>query len=182
VAAPRQELDNYRAWHARHGTARPVFQLAFRWLADHSSTAPVELTLVHGDFRNGNLLVHPERGLVAVLDWELAHVGDPVSDLGWMCVNSWRYGERGKVVGGFGDVAGLLEGYRSAGGREVDAQHLFWWQVMGTLKWGVICESMVHAWLVGEDDQIERAAVGRRASEAEIDLLELLAPGARAVR
>lgn len=155
-----------------------MFELAASWLAEHAPVTPAELTLVHGDFRNGNLLVDAERGLTAVLDWELAHVGDPASDLGWLCVNSWRFGERDRVVGGFGDVDDLLAGYRSGGGREIEPQRLRWWQVMGTLKWGVICESMVQTWLCGEDEALERAAIGRRASEAEIDLLDLIAPQA----
>jgi aminoglycoside phosphotransferase (APT) family kinase protein len=72
---------------------------------------PAELRLVHGDFRHGNLMVHAERGLAAVLDWELAHLGDPMEDLGWICVNSWRFGNIDKPVGGFGEYADLFAGY-----------------------------------------------------------------------
>jgi len=49
-------------------------------------------------------------------------------------------------------------------------------KVLGTLKWGVVCETMLHAWLTGNERDIEKAVIGRRASEAEIDLLTLLAP------
>lgn len=174
-AGPAAELEHLRAWHARHGTARPVFQLALQWLQAHRPPEPAALSLVHGDFRNGNLLVDAA-GLTGVLDWELAHVGDPASDLGWLCVNSWRFGVREQVVGGFGSLQQLAAGY-GAGGGVFDAQRVHWWQVAGTLRWGVICESMLHAWLTGaEGDNIERAAIGRRASETEIDLLELIAP------
>ncbi|MNG14467.1 hypothetical protein D3C84_982190 [compost metagenome] len=51
-----------------------------------------------------------------------------------------------------------------------------WWEVLGTLKWGIVCEAMVHAWLSGRERDVEKAAIGRRASEAESDLLALLAP------
>jgi aminoglycoside phosphotransferase (APT) family kinase protein len=78
-------------------------------------------------------------------------------------------------VGGFGHWAQLFDGYRSAGGT-VDEARVRWWQVLGSLRWGVICESMGHAWLSGAEPVMEKAAIGRRASEAEIDLLELLLP------
>jgi aminoglycoside phosphotransferase (APT) family kinase protein len=176
---PRAEVQHLADWHARHGTVRPVFQLALRWLADQAP-ADVVPALVHGDFRNGNLMVDldAEGGqLVGVLDWELAHLGDPMADLGWLGVNSWRYGRHQRPVGGFGHWAQLFDGYRSAGGT-VDEARVHWWQVLGSLRWGVICESMGQAWLSGAEPVMEKAAIGRRASEAEIDLLDLLLPRA----
>ena len=75
---------------------------------------------MHGDFRHGNLIIGPD-GVRAVLDWELAHTGDPMEDLGWICVNSWRFGEIDKPVGGFGTREELFAGYEAAG-RRVDAR------------------------------------------------------------
>lgn len=177
---PRAEVEHLRQWHARHGTARPVFQLALRWLQD-SAPADVAPTLVHGDFRNGNLLVDLDDAgaapLRAVLDWELAHLGDPMADLGWLMVNAWCFGQAQRPVGGFGLTAELFDGYRAAGG-VVDVARVMWWQVLGTLRWGVICESMGHAWASGAEPALEKAAIGRRASENEIDLLALIAPDA----
>ncbi len=160
--------------HRGHGTSRPVFELAFQWLSRNAPPDDVPPVLVHGDFRNGNLMVGVQ-GLVGVLDWELAHFGDPMEDLGGLCVNTWRFGRAELPVGGFGTRADLFAGYEEAGGR-VDAQRVFWWEVLGTLKWGIVCEAMAHAWLSGEERDVEKAAIGRRASEAEIDLLALLAP------
>ena len=97
---------------------RPVFELALRWLRDHDPGPSTEVTLVHGDFRHGNLIIGPD-GVRAVLDWELAHFGDPMEDLGWICVNSWRFGEIDKPVGGFGSREELFAGYEEAG-RKVD--------------------------------------------------------------
>jgi len=101
---------------------RPVFELALRWLHDRDPGPSPEVTLVHGDFRHGNLIIGPE-GLRAVLDWELAHTGDPMEDLGWICVNSWRFGEIDKPVGGFGSREQLFAGYEAAG-RRVDAERV----------------------------------------------------------
>ena len=153
---------------------KPVFELALRWLADHDPGPPDEVTLVHGDFRHGNLIIGPD-GVRAVLDWELAHLGDPMEDLGWICVNSWRFGEIDKPVGGFGSREDLYAGYRSAG-RKLDPQRVRFYEVLGTLRWGVMCGGMMQRFRTGPDHSMERAMIGRRASETEIDLLRLLAP------
>jgi aminoglycoside phosphotransferase (APT) family kinase protein len=168
------ERAHYEMRHRASGWPKPVFELALQWLKAHEIGAPPRLCLVHGDFRNGNLIVD-ETGLRAVLDWELAHLGDPMEDLGWICVNSWRFGRHDLPVGGFGTREQLFAGYREGGG-QVDEQRVHHWEVLGTLKWGVMCEGMAQAWLSGAERQVERAAIGRRASEAEIDLLCLLAP------
>ena len=176
-APPVDELTHYEGQYRSHGLRQPVFELAFNWLKAQAPADSVPQALVHGDFRNGNLIVG-EDGLRAVLDWELAHFGDPMEDLGWLCVNSWRYGRLELPVGGFGAREELFAGYEEAGGR-VDVQRVHYWEVLGTLKWGVICQSMAHSYLSGAERNAERAAIGRRASEAEIDLLELLAPRPR---
>ncbi len=155
---------------------RPVFELALRWLRERDPGPSPEVTLVHGDFRHGNLIIGPE-GLRAVLDWELAHTGDPMEDLGWICVNSWRFGEIDKPVGGFGTREELFAGYETAG-RRVEAERVKFWEVMGTLRWGVMCCGMMQRFRKGPEHSIERAMIGRRSSETEIDLLRLLAPRA----
>ena len=73
------------------GEPHPAFELGLRWLAEARAPRPTPPALVHGDFRNGNFIVGPD-GMRAVLDWELAHLGDPIEDLGWLCVKSWRFG------------------------------------------------------------------------------------------
>ena len=114
-------------------------------------------------------------GSAAVLDWELAHLGDPAEDLGWLCVKSWRFGETEHPVGGFGDVADLTAAYEAAGGRPADPARLRWWESFGTLKWGVICEIQAQTHLQGLVRSVELATLGRRIAEMEWDLLELLA-------
>ncbi|WP_405228791.1 phosphotransferase family protein [Lentisalinibacter sediminis] len=164
-------LSAYRQRYDGYGHARPVFELAFRWL-ENRLPEPVEPVLVHGDFRNGNLVVD-EQGLVGVLDWELAHRGDPMEDLGWITVNSWRFGMSHRPVGGFGRRRDLLRGYREAGGT-ADEQRMRYWQLMGSLKWGVMCMTMAEIYRRGVDRSVERAAIGRRVSEAEIDMLNII--------
>lgn len=173
---PLAELERFAQTHRAFGEPKPVFELALHWLRQRLPQGDSRpLRLVHGDFRNGNLIVDAN-GLRAVLDWELAHLGDPMEDLGWLCVNSWRFGRHEFEVGGFGRLDDLLAGYRAAGGT-ADEASVRLWQVFGTLKWGIICESMALKHLSGTEPGIERAAIGRRASETEIDLLELLGAG-----
>jgi len=174
-APARAELAAYLERHRSQRVARPVFELAFRWLEDHLPARAVEPRLVHGDFRHGNLMIG-EEGVRAVLDWELAHLGDPMEDLGWICVNSWRFGNVDLPVGGFGTREELFAGYEAGGGGRVDPQAVRFWEVLGTLKWGVMCDGMAASFLSGRERNVERAAIGRRASETEIDLLGLLAP------
>ena len=160
-----------QAFLDQYGNVSPVLQLGLNWLRDNPRTAPWR-TLVHGDFRNGNLLVD-EQGLVAVLDWELAHLGDPVQDLGYITANVWRFGAV-QPVGGFGEYADLLAGYASVTGHTPAMQDIHYWQVHAALSWGMVCLLMLEMYRSGRDASLERAAVGRRLSEAEIDLLVLL--------
>jgi aminoglycoside phosphotransferase (APT) family kinase protein len=153
------------------GEPHPVFELAFRRLAAERPAAR-RRTVVHGDFRNGNLIVGPE-GVRAVLDWELAHAGDPVEDLGWLCVKAWRFGSP-LPAGGFGTYDDLLDAYEKASGHPVDRDALRWWETFGVLKWGVICVMQTMRHLRGGAASVELAAIGRRVCENEWDLLELL--------
>ncbi|MBI3737072.1 phosphotransferase family protein [Candidatus Sumerlaeota bacterium] len=167
----RDLIRRNRDLYDRYDHPHPVFDLAFRWLEDRVTESP-RMTLVHGDFRNGNFIVGPE-GIRAVLDWELAHVGDPMEDLGWICVNSWRFGNMDKPVGGFGEREDFYRAYEQAGG-VVDRGRIHFWEILGTLKWGIVCMTMCDIFRSGRDRSLERAAIGRRASETEIDLLRLI--------
>lgn len=166
----RTQLQRYRDLYDAYDYPHPVFELAFRWLEPRLGRG-AHATLVHGDFRNGNLLVSPN-GVEAVLDWELTHIGDPLEDIGWICVNSWRFGVSEKLVGGFGDLSELLDGYEAAGGARFTPDDVKPWTVFGSLKWGIMCMTMYQGFRM--DGSVERAAIGRRSSEAEIDLVNLL--------
>lgn len=153
------------------GEPHPAFELAFRWLGANRPE-PSPQTVVHGDFRNGNLIIGSE-GIRAVLDWELAHIGDPLEDLGWLCVKAWRFGSP-LEVGGFGTVDQLVRAYRSAGGVDVERDALRWWEVLGTLRWGIICIVQALTHTSGAVRSVELATIGRRVCEVEWDLLEML--------
>ena len=166
------QLTSYEQSYRETGVCRPIFDLAMVWLRENapSPTSPV---LVHGDFRLGNIMVD-ETGLAAVLDWELCHLGDPREDVAWMCANSWRFGNNEKRLGGFGDVEPLLEAYATAGGAEFSARDIDWWEMLSSMKWGVMCMGMYESFRSGANQSVERAAIGRRVSETEMDLINLL--------
>jgi aminoglycoside phosphotransferase (APT) family kinase protein len=151
----------------------PTFEKAYAWLVANRP-ARSATTIVHGDLRMGNLIVGTD-GLRAVIDWELVHVGDPLEDLGWLCVKAWRFGEP-LEVGGLGTIDQLVDAYERSGGRPVDRDALHWWLVQKTLQWGIGCMGQAHVHLSGAVRSHELAAIGRRVAEQEWDLIELLAP------
>jgi len=166
------ELEKYETVYRNLGARRPILEAAFKWLK--AKAPPLDRpVMLHGDFRNGNLMFQPEAGLAAVLDWELVHIGDPAEDMGWLCTASWRFGGA-KPVGGFGDYADLLAGYEAAGGTPIPLERVLYWQMLGSLKWGVMCEGMYSSYANGSDTSVERPMIGRRTSECEIDLMALL--------
>jgi aminoglycoside phosphotransferase (APT) family kinase protein len=166
-----QSLDRMFTNYRRFGVDSPVFDLAFAWLRERVADRP-PTNIVHGDFRSGNFLVAPD-GLVAVLDWELAHLGDGHEDLGWLCCNSWRFGVWDRPVGGFGQRDELYAAYEAAGGGPVDRERAAFWEVFGTLKWGIACLQLGDDHVSGRLRNVERAAIGRRVSEVELDLMHL---------
>ena len=176
LALPSGRTDEAHARMNAHyrsfGVASPVLDLALAWLAERCGVA-APASIVHGDFRSGNFIVD-ENGLAAVLDWELAHLGEGAEDLGWLCVNAWRFGVWQKPVGGFGERAALYDAYAEAGGARIDRGRAHFWEVWGTLRWGLSCLQLGHDHVSGRVKSVERAAIGRRVSEVELDLLHLI--------
>ena len=166
------QLEDLYSTYQSFEQPSPVFEYAYLWLKEQDF-GNFQESLVHGDFRLGNIIVNAE-GLQSIIDWELAHIGNPLQDLGWVCGNSWRFGKNDKVVGGFGELEDLLEGYNSVSKLKVNKEMVRCWQVFGTFRWGVICLIQAYAHLNGTINSIEKAAIGRRVSETEIDIVDLL--------
>ena len=155
----------------RAGMPLPALELALRWArANHAAAA--RTTLVHGDFRTGNFIVGTE-GIRAVLDWEIAHVGDPMEDLGYVCMRTWRFGGP-HPVGGFGAREDLFAAYEQASGQAVDTRQVRFWEVVGAMRWALGCVRRAHAWRHQQERKLEFAAVGRRIEEPIHDLLDVI--------
>jgi aminoglycoside phosphotransferase (APT) family kinase protein len=166
--AANEPLEGLRAAYDELREPLPTVEIALKWLERHrpDDVAP---TVVHGDFRTGNLIIDP-MGLRAVLDWERVHRGDPREDLGWLCVKCWRFGSP-HPVGGFGSIADLLDGYAEVAGTRPDPEAVRWWQIYGTANWAVGCRTMAERHLSGQTPSVELAAIGRRVCEQEHDVL-----------
>lgn len=150
---------------------RPAVEVGLRWLRENRPAKRPD-ALVHGDFRLGNVLVDGA-GIRGVLDWELAHLGDPIEDLGWLCVRAWRFGAQPPVAG-IGTREQLLDGYERAMGTRPSDAELHWWETYGTLRWLVLSRFQAQRHLGGSENSIELAAIGRRVCESEYDLLLIL--------
>lgn len=171
--APRTDpLEEHQQVFESLGCPSAAVGLAFRLLRDCPPRRSGSPVIVHGDFRNGNLIVG-EEGIRAVLDWELVHLGDPLDDLGWLCTQAWSFGGP-DPVGGIGSYEDLLDGYESVAGWRPELDDLWWWQLLGSVRWAVAC--MRAAARVATDDgrTIDAAALARRSSENEIDILRVI--------
>jgi aminoglycoside phosphotransferase (APT) family kinase protein len=166
------QLDRYRQVLHDVGASHPAFELAIRWLEANRPPPGGRIAVVHGDFRLGNVIVN-DSGLAAVIDWELAHLGDPMEDLGWLCVKAWRFGSKPPVAG-IGEYRELFDAYEDAARVKVDADIVRWWEMLGTLKWGIMCIMQATAHFTGLERSHELAAIGRRVCENEFDLLQML--------
>lgn len=154
------------------GWPLPAVELGLRWLRANAP-GPAPARLVHGDFRLGNFIVDAD-GLAAVIDWELAHLGDPAEDVGWLCIRSWRFGNDDREVAGVGSLDEFLDAYEAAGGEAIDRERIRYWEVFGNAKWAVICARQAADHLEGVRRSHELASLGRRICEPEWDMLELI--------
>ena len=171
-----EQLAEWRDRLDDMGDTTATFEWAFRWLAAHRPP-PTSPRLVHGDFRMGNLIVD-QSGLAAVLDWELVHIGEVCEDLAWFCIRAWRFGAPQALgAGGLGSVESFLSAYEEAAGVDLDRDAFRWWLTVATLRWGVICRFQAERHLSGHTPSVELAAIGRRVSETEWDVLDLLQGG-----
>lgn len=167
-----EQVELYRRAYDACDHPQPVIELGFRWAEDHLP-ATQRLTVVHGDFRLGNLICGRER-INAVIDWEIAALGDPLQDLGWLCVKTWRFGGRAPV-GGIGARADLFAAYGRAAGMAVDPAHVRFWEAFGSVKWAVMCLMKGQEHHRTGKRSVEQLAIGRRMEEPLHDFLQLLA-------
>ena len=160
-------------YYDRYGEHQPVMEYVARWLDCHRPSAGERVPL-HGDFRNGNMLVGTD-GIRAVLDWECAHLGDHHEDFGWFCTRSWRFGNEHLAAGGFGQRETLYQAYEAAGGRTIDREAARWWELFGLFRWANFNVMQVHGHVSGRRRSPRFAACGRNICLMELDMLRIIA-------
>ena len=165
-------LDRFAGELESVGEPHPALEFGLRWLRENRPE-PLPDLVAHGDFRIGNVVVS-ERGLLAILDWEFAHLADPREDLAWPLVRAWRFGADARRLGGVGEVAPYLGRYRELTARDVAEADLMWWEILGNLKWGVGTLTQARRHLNGLDRSVELAVLGRLSAEMEYELLDLI--------
>ena len=169
---PRKMLQALKQGYSELKANSPIFDWAFLSLEQQCPNVG-DAVFLHGDFRMGNLLID-DNGISAVLDWELCHIGDAEQDLAYMCAPSWRFGRYENPVGGFGQIDAYIHHYQIISGRNIDRARFDFWLLYSTLWWGIVCLKMLDSWRTGTERTLERAVIGTRVSEVELDLVLLL--------
>ncbi len=154
------------------GLVCPALEWALEWLDQHIPS-PVRTSVCHGDFRLGNFIVGRE-GLRAVIDWELANLGDPAQDIGWLSVRSWRFGGA-RCCGGFVSLEEFIEAYVEAGGPSISLPDVMYWQAFGNVRWALHCLRRGVRYLDrGRVVSLEDTGIGRRFFEPIHDFINLV--------
>ena len=135
----------------------PNVQHLSDWLSKNQP-ATQRASVVHGDYRLGNLMLHPNgpARVLAVLDWEMATIGDPLADLGYLVATYAESGRPSTVMQltsatrqpGYLTRAELVERYADRSG--LDLSSLLWYEVLALWKSAIFCEAMYGRWLKGE--------------------------------
>ncbi|MBL8672699.1 MAG: phosphotransferase family protein [Alphaproteobacteria bacterium] len=162
-------VAEYRAHLDALPTAHPVLEWGLRWLERHAPPQ-VPATLCHGDFRTGNYMVDDGQ-LTALLDWEFASWSDPMEDLGYICAKAWRFGATGKRLGGIAPLDPFKRGYARVAPAGLPWGQLDYWEIMGTVRWGLVAVQQGERHISGGQASLELALTGRMVAEMEQDLL-----------
>lgn len=151
-----QELDYWVASLDRHDVGpEPVTRAAIRKLRRWHPVAQ-KLALVHGDFRAGNFLYDDEGNLVAVLDWEMAHCGDPLEDLAWSMTRTFCFGKN-DLRSGLALREDAIRIWEEASGLTADPEALAWWELFICVKAQAIWNASAHVWQTGQSREVIHA-------------------------
>ena len=111
----------------------PYAHAAIRWLRRNPPPPAQRLSIVHGDYRNGNVLHDGQGRIVAILDWEMAHIGDPLEDLAWALDPMWNLRDPTRAAGLIARDDAIAR-WEAASGCRFDAAAFAWWEMFATLK------------------------------------------------
>ena len=140
-------------WEAEYRRVRlephPELDYVLAWMHKGAPVAEA-IVLVHGDFKPGNALIADGK-ISAKLDWETAHLGDPLEDLGWV-TNPVR--RREHQIEGSWEREQIVAAYRDVTGRRVDPAALRWWNVFSCWKLAVIQLTAVGEFVAGRYDRV----------------------------
>lgn len=144
----KRELDFWEAAFDRdEAEPLPVARAAIRWLRAHPPPPAQKIAMVHGDYRTGNFLYDEAGEIHGVLDWEMAHLGDPLEDLAWGFNPVWQFG-RG-LAGGLLPQEEAVRIWEQASGLKADPAALHWWILFNCVKGQAIWVGSAAAFIRG---------------------------------
>lgn len=112
---------------------QPIVRAAIRRLRRSPPPPAQAVRIVHGDYRSGNLMHDGAGKILAILDWEMAHLGDPIEDLGWAFDPIWNHGEPSAVCGMIPQARAIAI-WEAASGLRVDPAAMRWWALFNAVK------------------------------------------------
>ncbi|MFO1238698.1 MAG: phosphotransferase family protein [Alphaproteobacteria bacterium] len=112
---------------------QPIARAAIRWLRRNPPPPAQKVGVVHGDYRTGNFLFREDGTIAAILDWEMAHLGDPLEDLGWALDPLWAHHNPARP-GGMCSRAEAIAHWERTSGLKADPAALKWWEMFASLK------------------------------------------------
>ena len=127
---------------------QPIMRAAIRWLRRNPPRPAQKVSVVHGDYRTGNFLYDEEGRIHGILDWEMAHLGDPLEDLGWSLNRVWCWA-RDDRRGGLIAREDAIKIWEKASGLKAAPDAIHWWELFATVKGQGIWVSSAHAWETG---------------------------------
>lgn len=152
---------------------QPVLRAAFRWMRRRLPAPAQRIAVVHADYRTGNFLCDPEGEIRGILDWEMAHVGDPLEDVAWACIRPWRWAGN-ELIGGLVGRQEYYRMYEEASGREVDEDAIRFWEVLGNVKLAAIFITGARSFCDGRTRSAMMALLGRNIGRLELEIMDLM--------
>lgn len=138
---------------------QPIARAAIRWLRRNPPPPAQKISVVHGDYRTGNFLVDAEGEIRAILDWEMAHLGDPLEDLAWALDPLWSHGDPSHPAGTIARDRAIAI-WEDSSGLRADPQALAWWEIFASLKGLAIWMSAAREYAEGRNTEAVNAFSG----------------------
>ncbi len=152
---------------------QPVLRGALQWLRRNLPPPAQRIVLTHADYRTGNFLCSPDGEIRGMLDWEMAHLGDPLEDVGWACMRPWRW-LGNELIGGLLERDEFYRLYTEATGIEVSAEAVRFWEVLGNLKLAAIFITGGKSFTDGRTHSPMTAFLARNICRLELEIMDLM--------
>ena len=152
---------------------QPILRAGLAWLKRNQPRPAQRISLIHSDYRTGNFLFDKGGRIRAMLDWEMAHLGDPLEDVGWACMRPWRWAAD-EQMGALMSREQFYSLYSRASGIEIDEPSVRFWELLGNLKLAVIFVTGARSFCEGRTRTLEMASLGRNINRLELEILDLM--------